>query len=104
MGLIWTYPHELLKNQINDVQHHDIGQMNLYMGYFANEENTEGDNPPIGIIMTKNKDELLVEYATYQMNSQLFVQKYQLYLPNEEELRRELKIICQAEGGDELLY
>jgi len=74
------------------VEHHDIGQMNLYLGYFAAEENTEGDNPPIGIILTRNKDELLVEYATYQMNSQLFVQKYQLYLPDREELRRELEL------------
>jgi hypothetical protein len=41
-------------------------------------------------MLTRDKDELLVEYATYQMNSQLFVQKYQLYLPNEEELRKEL--------------
>jgi hypothetical protein len=41
----------------------------------------------------------LVEYATYQMNSQLFVQKYQLYLPNEEDLRRELESICQLEMG-----
>ncbi len=64
------------------------------MGYFASEENAEGDNPPIGIILTKDKDELLVEYATYHMNIQLFVQKYQLYLPNEEELRRELEMIC----------
>lgn len=87
----------LIDLKINDVQHHDIGQMNLYLGYFANEENTEGDNPPIGIVLTKNRDELLVEYATYQMNSQLFVQKYQLYLPNEEELRRELELICQTE-------
>ncbi|MEA3362309.1 MAG: DUF1016 domain-containing protein, partial [Thermodesulfobacteriota bacterium] len=90
----------LIDLKINDVQHHDIGQMNLYMGYFANEENTEGDNPPIGIVLTKNKDELLVEYATYQMNSQLFVQKYQLYLPNEKELRRELEMICQTEDDN----
>ncbi len=69
--------------------------MNLYLGYFAAEENLEGDNPPIGIILTRNKDELLVEYATYQMNSQLFVQKYQLYLPNREELRRELELTIQ---------
>ncbi len=61
------------------------------MGYFANEQNVDGDQPPIGIILTKDKDELLVEYATYQMNSQLFVQKYQLYLPDREELRRELE-------------
>lgn len=82
----------LIDLKINDVKHHDIGQMNMYMGYFAQEENGEGDNPPIGIILSKNKDELLVEYATYQMNSQLFVQKYQLYLPDREELRRELEL------------
>jgi predicted nuclease of restriction endonuclease-like (RecB) superfamily len=83
----------LIDLKINEVKHQDIGQMNLYMGYFAAEENGEGDNPPIGIILTKDKDELLVEYTTYQMNSQLFVQKYQLYLPNEEELRQELSLI-----------
>jgi predicted nuclease of restriction endonuclease-like (RecB) superfamily len=82
----------LIDLKINDVKHHDIGQMNMYMGYFAQEENIEGDNPPIGIILSKNKDELLVEYATYQMNSQLFVQKYQLYLPDREELKRELEL------------
>lgn len=82
----------LIDLKLNEVQHHDIGQMNMYLGYFAAEENTEGDNPPIGIILTRNKDELLVEYATYQMDSQLFVQKYQLYLPDREALRRELEI------------
>lgn len=78
--------------KISDVQHQDIGQMNLYLGYFASEENVEGDNPPIELILTRHKDELLVEYATYEMNSQLFVQKYQLYLPDREELRRQLEM------------
>ena len=81
----------LIDLKLGDVQHHDIGQMNLYLGYFANEENLEGDNPPIGIILSRNKDELLVEYATYGMSSQLFVQKYQLYLPDREALRVELE-------------
>jgi hypothetical protein len=58
------------------------------MGYFDKEEKTKGDNPPIGIILSREKDELLVEYATYGMSSQLFVSKYQLYLPNKEELRK----------------
>jgi predicted nuclease of restriction endonuclease-like (RecB) superfamily len=78
----------LIDLKINEVRHDDIGQMNMYMGYFAKEENSDGDNPPIGIILSKEKDELLVEYATYGMNSQLFVSKYQLYLPNKEELRK----------------
>lgn len=81
----------LIDLKINDVKHQDIGQMNMYMGYFAAEENIEGDNPPIGIILSKDKDELLVKYATYGMDKNLFVQKYQLYLPNEEELRREVE-------------
>jgi predicted nuclease of restriction endonuclease-like (RecB) superfamily len=88
----------LIDLKLGDVQHHDIGQMNLYLGYFANEENGEGDNPPIGIILSRHKDELLVEYATYGMNSQLFVQKYQLYLPDREALRAELERVTMAVG------
>ena len=87
----------LIDLKINEVKHHDIGQMNMYLGYFANEQNIEGDNPPIGIILSKDKDELLVEYATYGMNSQLFVQKYQLYLPNQDELRREIEEVLNDE-------
>jgi hypothetical protein len=36
--------------------------MNVYMGYFDKEKKAEGNNPPIGIILSKEKDELLVEY------------------------------------------
>ncbi len=64
------------------------GQMNMYMGYFATEENEIDDNPPIGIILTRNNNELVVEYATYNMDANLFVSKYELYLPNKEELKK----------------
>lgn len=90
----------LIDLKINEVKHQDIGQMNMYLGYFANEQNIEGDNPPIGIILSKEKDELLVEYATYGMSSQLFVQKYQLYLPNKDELRKEIESILKSEDED----
>ena len=90
----------LLDLKINKVKHYDIGQMNMYLGYFANEENVEGDNPPIGIVLTTDKDELLVEYATYQMNAQLFVSKYQLYLPDREELRQQLEKILVLERNE----
>ena len=83
----------LMDLKIDKVKHYDIGQMNMYLGYFAEEEYFEGDNPPIGIILTRQKDELLVKFATYGMSSQLFVSKYQLYLPNEAELRAELEQI-----------
>ena len=91
----------LIDLKIGEVRHHDIGQMNLYLGYFAKEENTPEDQPPIGIILSRNKDELLVEYATYQMNSQLFVQKYQLYLPEREELRRQIEQTLREAGKEE---
>lgn len=42
-----------------EIDHGDIGQMNLYLNYFAEEENTEGDNPPIGIVLGAYKDEVL---------------------------------------------
>jgi YhcG PDDEXK nuclease domain len=59
------------------------------------EENTEDDNPPIGIILAREKDELLIEYAVHGMSAQLFVQKYQLYLPNEAELRKEIERVYE---------
>lgn len=88
----------LIDLKLGEVQHHDIGQMNLYLGYFAKEESVEGDNPPVGIILSRQKDELLVEYATYGMSSQLFVQKYQLYLPDREALRHELEMTLREAG------
>ena len=87
----------LLDLKIDKLEHADIGQMNMYMGYFDAEENVEGDNPPIGIILTREKNELLVKYATYGMNSQLFVSKYQLYLPEVEELRAQLEMVLKME-------
>lgn len=82
------------------VRHEDIGQMNMYLGYFATEENMPDDNAPIGSIMSRNKDELLVEYATYGMDSNLFVSKYELYLPNREDLERLVSNILKDSSGE----
>ncbi len=79
-----------------EVGYEDIGQMNMYLGYFENEENTEGDNPPIGIVLAREKDEILVKYAMHGISSQLFVSKYQLYLPEREELRAELEWLLNS--------
>jgi len=76
----------------------DIGQMNMYLGYFENEENTEGDNPPIGIVLAKEKDDLLLKYALHNVSSQLFVNKYQMYLPEKEELQRVLETQLNKEN------
>jgi len=59
--------------KIGKVKQEDIGQMNLYLGYFAIDKNNAGDNPPIGIILAKEKDEVMVQYAMYGGNNNLFV-------------------------------
>ncbi len=79
----------------DEAGYEDVGQMNMYLGYFENEENTEGDNPPIGIVLAKEKDELLVQYAMHNISSQLFVSKYQLYLPEKQLLEDKLTEILQ---------
>lgn len=73
-----------------EIQHEDIGQMNLYLNYFKAEMNVEGDNEPIGIVLGANKDQLMMQYALQGITNQLFVAKYQLYLPSREELQSKL--------------
>ncbi|MCC8120139.1 MAG: PDDEXK nuclease domain-containing protein [Bacteroidales bacterium] len=73
------------------VRHENIGQMNLYLNYYKHEICTEGDSAPIGIVLGAYKDDLTVEYATEGINNNLFVSKYQLYLPDAETLKKELK-------------
>ena len=82
-----------------EVTHQDVGQMNLYLNYFKKEVSTEGDNPPIGIVLGADKDNILVEYATESISNQLFVSKYQLYLPNKEQLTAELQKLLEH-GAD----
>ena len=73
------------------VQHKDIGQLNLYLNYFKEEENTEGDNEPIGIIIAADKHDLLVKYATGGLSNKIFVSKYQMYLPDQKVLEKKVK-------------
>lgn len=80
-----------------EVTHQDVGQMNLYLNYFKKEINTEGDNEPIGIVLGADKDHILVEYATENIGNQLFISKYQLFLPNKKQLENELNKLLDYE-------
>jgi predicted nuclease of restriction endonuclease-like (RecB) superfamily len=75
------------------VKHTDIGQMNFYLNYFKEEENLEGDNEPIGIIIAADKHDFLVKYATGGLSNKIFVSKYQLHLPNQRVLEKKVKEI-----------
>jgi len=98
----------LIDLKINEVTHSDIGQMNMYINYtqkskifgvleifdfydFKKEEMAKEDNEPVGIILTKEKDRVVVEYALGGISNKLFVSKYKLYLPTKEELEKEVK-------------
>lgn len=80
-----------------EVQHEDIGQMNLYLNYFREELNTEGDTEPIGIVLGAYEDKLMVKYATQNISNQLFVSRYQLYLPDKEQLEQEVRRFLREE-------
>jgi len=83
----------LIDLKTRNVAHGDIGQMNLYLNYFKSEENVASDTEPIGIILSAEKDEVLVEYATGGISNKIFVSKYQLYLPNKKQLQNKVKAI-----------
>ncbi|MBP6549642.1 MAG: DUF1016 family protein [Flavobacterium sp.] len=73
-----------------EIDHNDIGQMNLYLNYFKKEEASEGDNEPIGIILGAHKNHILVEYATDSITNKVLLSKYQLYLPDKKTLQNQL--------------
>lgn len=83
----------LIDLKTKKVNHGDIGQMNLYLNYFKQEENVEGDNELVGIILSAEKDEIMVEYAMGGISNKIFVSKYQLYLPDKKLLQQRIKSI-----------
>ena len=85
--LTWSHYFEILK--LDDP---------LEMNYYREEMNVEGDNEPIGIVLGANKDQLMMQYALQGITNQLFVAKYQLYLPSREELQSKLYEILNRQS------
>jgi predicted nuclease of restriction endonuclease-like (RecB) superfamily len=80
--------HVLVELKVDEFRHEHLGQLNTYVSYYRAHEMTEGDQPPIGILLCTGKNHALVEYALAGMDNRLFVSKYQLELPKPEELQR----------------
>ena len=78
--------HVLVDLKIEEFNHNNAGQLNTYLNYYKKEVLLHDDNPPVGILMVTNKNQMLVEYATAGMDSQLFVSKYLVELPTREQL------------------
>lgn len=81
----------LVDLKIGKLTHQDIGQIDMYVNMYDDLEKNESDNPTIGIILCTDKDETIVKYSHINSKDNLFVSKYQLYLPSEEELKREIE-------------
>lgn len=79
--------HILIELKVAEFNHENIGQLNTYVSWYRANEMREGDNPPVGILLCTSKDSTLVEYALAGMDNNLFVSKYLLELPSQEEMQ-----------------
>ncbi len=70
-----------------------VGQLNMYLNYYANEINDENDNPPIGIILCTDKGNFDVQYALGGLSNQIFASKYVLYMPDKEQLISQVEAV-----------
>lgn len=77
--------------KIGEFQPGYAGQMNLYLNYLKQEVMLPDENPPVGILLCSDKDAEEVHYATAGMDSQLFVSRYLVALPSEEQLKQWLR-------------
>lgn len=77
--------------KIGELKHQDIGQMQMYVHYYDRKVKLPDENPTIGIILCKDKNNAVVEMTLPENNSQIFASKYQMLLPSKESLQKLLQ-------------
>lgn len=78
--------HVLVELKTEPFTHENLGQLNTYLNWYAENERSDDDNPPVGILLCTNKDDALVKYAVAGMDNQLFVSRYQVALPDKNQI------------------
>ena len=85
----------IIELKADKFRHEHVSQLNSYVSYYRFEEMTEGDNPPIGILLCTEKGPKMVQYVLNGMDENVFASTYMLQLPDkaqlEEFLVKELK-------------
>lgn len=81
----------LVDLKVNRITYQDVGQMDMYLQMYDKMKKGPDDNPTIGIILCTETDSDVARYSTLAKNDQMFAAKYKLYLPDEEDLRREIE-------------
>lgn len=85
----------LIELKTTKLKINDAGQLNTYLNYYKTEINDKEDNPPIGIILCAEKDEVAAEYILGGLENNVFASKFTYVLPNKEELIRELENVIK---------
>jgi predicted nuclease of restriction endonuclease-like (RecB) superfamily len=78
----------LIDLKIGEISHQDLGQMQMYVNYYDRKVKLSNENPTIGIVLCKTKDDALVEMTLPENNEQIFASKYLTVLPSKEELKK----------------
>mgnify|MGYP000870592030 CR=1 FL=1 len=80
----------LIDLKIGKLTHQDLGQMQMYVNYFDRHVKLPEENPTVGILLCKLKNDALVE-LTLPEDANIYASQYQLYLPSKEELQQKLR-------------
>jgi len=80
----------LIDLKVDKLMHQDIGQMQMYVNYYDRYEKLEDENPTIGILLCKEKNDALVE-ITLPKDANIYASEYKLYLPDKKLLQQKLK-------------
>ncbi len=77
--------------KIGELKHQDIGQMQMYVNYYDRKVKLPDENPTIGVVLCKDKNNAVVEMTLPEGNTQIFASKYETVLPSKEALQRLLE-------------
>lgn len=80
----------LIDLKVGELTHADVGQMDGYVRMYDGLFTAPDDNPTIGLILCTEKNETVARYSVLNDRRQIFASKYILYLPTEEQLRKEI--------------
>jgi len=73
----------------------DLGQLNFYLEALDRDIKKPHENPSIGILLCRDKDDEVVEYALSRHLSPTMVAEYQLQLPDKKLLQAKLHELFQ---------
>ena len=91
----------LIDLKIDKLTHQDLGQMQMYVNYYDRYQKLPDENPTIGILLCKEKNDAVVQ-MTLPKNSNIFATEYSLYLPDKKMLQRKLEEwIAEETGGED---